>query len=99
MIMAGTLIILALWLAFVFRFVDPDGYRNARREQSAKGGSVHPHKTALNARQLETEENSSPSRPSTSVAPNGTDALDGAALCLNVMSTSVRCGAISLPHP
>jgi hypothetical protein len=33
MIMAGTLIILALWLAFVW-FVDPDGYRNARRAVS-----------------------------------------------------------------
>jgi hypothetical protein len=42
MIIAGTLIILALWLAFVW-FVDPDGYRNARW-QSATGGTVHPHK-------------------------------------------------------
>jgi hypothetical protein len=53
MIMAGTLTILALWLAFVW-FVDPDGYRNARR-QSATGGTVHPHKNALNAGQLKIE--------------------------------------------
>jgi len=33
MVIAGTLIILALWLAFVW-FVDPDGYRNARRAVS-----------------------------------------------------------------
>jgi hypothetical protein len=59
MIMAGTLIILALWLAFVW-FVDPDGYRNARR-QSATGGTVHPHKNALNAGQLKTKERQSSS--------------------------------------
>ena len=35
MIMAGTLIILALWLAFVW-FVDPDGYRNAQRAVSER---------------------------------------------------------------
>jgi hypothetical protein len=29
MIFAGTLITLALWLAFIW-FIDPDGYRDAR---------------------------------------------------------------------
>ena len=53
MIIAGTLIILAPWLAFVW-FVDPVGYRNGRR-QSATGGTVHPHKNALNAGQLKNE--------------------------------------------
>jgi hypothetical protein len=29
MIIGGTLIVLALWMAFIW-FVDPDGHRNAR---------------------------------------------------------------------
>jgi hypothetical protein len=56
MIIAGTLIILALWLAFVW-FVDPDGYRNARR-QSATGGTVHPHKNATLTKTTERQSSS-----------------------------------------
>ena len=55
MIIAGTLIILALWLAFVW-FVDPDGYRDARRAVG-DGRDGPSSKNALNARQLETEGN------------------------------------------
>jgi hypothetical protein len=55
MIIAGTLIILALWLAFVW-FVDPDGYRDVRRAVG-DGRDGPSSQNALNARQLEIEEN------------------------------------------
>lgn len=55
MIIAGTLIILALWLAFVW-FVDPDGYRDARRAVG-DGRDGPSSQNALNSRQLEAEEN------------------------------------------
>lgn len=51
MIMAGTLIILALWLAFVW-FVDPDGHRDARRTVGDRrdGPSSQKHLECTSAR-------------------------------------------------
>jgi hypothetical protein len=39
MLIIGTLVVLALWLAFVWRF-DPDGFREASRKRVVKSQSM-----------------------------------------------------------